>query len=149
MRKFFLLVCMVLLAGLATAQVMGNTNYSNGEGRWGLTPGGVVMSPAPPYPALMTTPSISLNGAMPRPVVPIIIMMSPAATPAASPAHATAPRYISLGAATFQTAYDLSGHRADLAKVSAELKQNRPMRASRTYTNSDIAALKPPKPLSH
>ncbi len=147
MRNIFLLVCMLLLAGLATAQVM---SYSTGESHWGLTPGGVVMSPAPPYPVVMTTPSVALNGGMQQPVaIPVIVVMSPAVAPAANPAQTTAPRYMSLGVATFQTAYDLSGHRADLAKVAAELKQSRPMRASRTYTNSDIAALKPPKPLGH
>ncbi len=149
MRKVFLLVCMVLLAGLASAQVMANYNNSNGESRWGITPGGVVMSPAPPYPVLMTTPTIPLDASVPRPVVPIIVMITPAATSATPAAQSMAPRYVSLGAATFETAYDLSARRADLAQVAAELKQSRPLRAPRTYTNSDIAALKPPQPLSH
>lgn len=141
MRKTFLLVCIVLVAAVAYAQ-----NYPNLETRWGLQPGGVVMSPPPPYPMLMTTPNIALDKGMPRPV---IVMIAPASAPAATANPTATSGTLSLGAATFSTAYDLSGRRADLAKAAAELKQNRPAHAARTYTNSDIAALKPPKPLSH
>lgn len=149
MRKVFLLVCMLLVAGLATAQVMGSFNYSGNESRWGLTPGGVVMSPPTPYPTLMVTPAIALDNGMPQPVMsmPVLVMVAPG-TPSPALSQAAAPRFLSLGAATFKTAYDLAGRRQDLAQVAAELKQNRP-HATRTYTNNDIAALKPPKPLSH
>jgi hypothetical protein len=150
MRKTFLLVCTVLVAGLATSQVMGNFNYSNDQSRWGLTPGGVVMSPPSPYPALMVTPGVVLDNGMPRPAtsVPVLVMLGPATAPSADTVSAGAPRFVSLGVATFKTAYDLAGDHQDLAQVAAELKQNRP-HATRTYTNNDIAALKPPKPLSH
>ena len=141
MRKSFLLVCIVLVGAMAYAQ-----NYPNLETRWGLQPGGVVMSPPPPYPMLMTTPNVALDNGMPRPVT---VIGNSANAPAANASEAGKSATLSLGAATFSTAYDLSGRRADLAKVAAELKQNRPARAARTYTNSDIAALKPPKPLSH
>ena len=146
MRKVFLLVCIVLVAGLAAAQT-GYYEYANTETRWGLQPGGVVMSPPPPYPMRMTTPNVTLDNGMPRPAGPVVILRSPASAAAAS--SSTAPHTISLGAATFHTAYDLSGRHQDLAKVAAEMKQSRTMRAARTYTNADIANLKPPKPLSH
>ena len=148
MRKLFLLVCTVLVAGLAAAQVMGNFSYSNSESRWGLTPGGVVMSPAPPYPVLITTPGAALDSGMPRPA-PVFVMVSPMSASAVAPRSAASSRFISLGAATFSTAYDLAGRREDLAQVAAELKQSRQVHAARVYTNSDIAALKPPTPLSH
>ena len=148
MRKLFLLVCMLLVAGLATAQIMGNFSYSNNESRWGLTPGGVVMSPAPPYPVLMMTPGVALDSGMPHTSAPVLVMVNPASHPM-STAASISPRSLSLGAATFSTAYDLSGHSEDLAQVAAQLKQNRPTRVARVYTNNDIAALKPPKPLSH
>lgn len=146
MRKVFLLVCILLVAALAVAQ----TSYygsANTESRWGLQPGGVIMSPPPPYPMLMTTPNVALDNGMTRPATPYVIMLTPATAPAST--WATAPRALSLGAATFSTAYDLSGRHDDLAKMAAELKQSRSMRAARTYTNADIANLKPPKPLSH
>ena len=146
MRKLFLLVCTVLVAGLAAAQVMGSFGYSNNESRWGLTPGGVVMSPAPPYPVLTMTPGAALDSGMPRPAAPVLVMVSPTAASALSTASS---HFISLGAATFSTAYDLAGNREDLAQVAAQLKQTRPVRAARVYTNSDIAALKPPRALSH
>ena len=144
MRKVFLLVCILLVAALAVAQ----TSYygsANTESRWGLQPGGVIMSPPPPYPMLMTTPNVALDNGMTRPVTPVVIMMAPAP---ASPS-AAAQSALSLGAATFSTAYDLSGRHDDLAKIAAELKQSRSMRAARTYNNADIANLQPPKPLSH
>ena len=147
MRKLFLLVCTVLVAGFAAAQVMGNFSYSNSESRWGLTPGGVVMSPAPPYPVLMMTPGATLDSGMPLPAAPVLLMVSPRT--ATAPPSTASSRSISLGAATFSTAYDLAGRREDLAQVAAELKQSRQVHAARVYTNSDIAALKPPKPLSH
>jgi hypothetical protein len=146
MRKFFLLVCILLVAVLAVAQT-AYYGYANTETRWGLQPGGVVMSPPPPYPVLMTTPSIALDNGMMRPAVPVVIMMSPA--PVSTATSAAAPRMLSLGAATFSTAYDLSGRHDDLAKIATELKQNRAMHSARTYTNADIANLKPPKPLKH
>ena len=146
MRKVFLLVCILLVAALAVAQT-GYYGYANTETRWGLQPGGVVMSPPPPYPMLMTTPHVTLDNGMTRPAGPVVIIMNPATAPASTSSNN--PRMISMGAATFSTAYDLSGRRADLAKVAAELKQNRPLHAARTYTNADIASLKPPKPLSH
>ncbi len=146
MRKVFLLVCILLVAALAVAQT-GYYGYANTETRWGLQPGGVVMSPPPPYPMLMTTPSVALDGGMTRPATPVMIMMTPATAPAST--SAAAPRGLSLGAATFTTAYDLSSRRDDLAKIAADLKQNRALRAARTYTNADIAGLKPPKPLTY
>ena len=146
MRKVFLLVCILLIAGLAAAQT-AYYGYANTETRWGLQPGGVVMSPPSPYPVLMTTPSIALDNGMTPPAMPVVIMMSPAPAAAATPA--TVPRTLSLGAATFSTAYDLSGRHDDLAKIATELKQSRTMHAARTYTNADIANLKPPKALSH
>jgi hypothetical protein len=148
MRKVFLLVCMVLVAG-ASAQVLGNYSYSGGESHWGLTPGGVVMSPPPPYPVVMMTPGMTLDSGMPQPAAPVLLMVAPATSTAMPTAAATAARSLSLGAATFSTAYDLSGHREDLAQVAAAIKQNRPTRAARMYTNNDIAALKPPKSLTH
>ena len=147
MRKLFLLVCTVLVAGLAAAQVMGSFAYSNNESRWGLTPGGVVMSPAPPYPVLTMTPGAALDSGMPRPAAPVLVMVSP--TAASAPPSTASSHSISLGAATFSTAYDLAGRRENLAQVAAELKQSRQIHAARVYTNSDIAALKPPKSLSH
>lgn len=145
MRKVFLLVCIVLVAAFAAAQT-AYYGYANPETRWGLQPSGVVMSPPPPYPMLMTTPSVALDNGMTPPAGPVVIMVNPKAAPASA---VTAPRTISLGAATFTTAYDLSSRRDNLATIAAELKQNRALRAARTYTNADIAGLKPPKPLSH
>jgi hypothetical protein len=146
MRKVFLLVCILLVAALAVGQT-GYYGYANSETRWGLQPGGVVMSPPPPYPMLMTTPGVALDNGMTRTAMPVVIMMNPATAPASISSNN--PRMISLGAATFTTAYDLSSRRDDLAKIAADLKQHRALRAARTYTNADIAGLKPPKPLSH